>query len=232
MPSGFPRLRHLLAAIALASLCFSCRHRPPAGSPGTGWEVDCDLQVVSLPEELATPLAERLGDPQRVEAAFADLQKLIATKRAVLIGWPILTTKANQRAVVQQATEIRYWDEVPAKFRGPAPGQPKRPLPIWFETLNAGVFLVINSVTVTDDKTIQLSITAKDTRVLGWNEATLEKDSEHPKLTYQQPRSAPNGGDVSTTLRSGERKLIGTSNVQEPPGNVELFILRAEAQQK
>ncbi len=100
----------LIAALLFAIAGASC-DRSPLFEQDETWNVDCELQVVSMPEELALPLVSDLRNPRRSEGAFKDVQKLIAEKRAILIGWPILTTKSGQRAVVEQVDEFRYATE-------------------------------------------------------------------------------------------------------------------------
>ncbi len=225
-----------LAMLALAGLCASCRHTQPAAAAPSGFppgsQIECDLQVVSLPEALATPLAESLRDPQRVEGAFNELQKHIAAKRAILVGWPILTTKNGDRAVAQQDDELRFRKE----------GTP----PSGFETEKAGVSLMISPEIADDGEHAYIGIDARSVRMLEWTKVTSESDfftipdvpdqkdvseweTEHRRYTIDQPRLSKHEVKDTVIFRNGERKLIGVSKVPKPEGHVELFILHVEA---
>ena len=244
------KLHTTLAALLLASLCTSFAQQ------NISWNVELELQIVSMREELATPLVAELRDPQRVEAAFKRVQKLLAEKRATLVGWPILTTKNGLRAAFEQVDEIRYPTEFglggktttteitePPVTSGepgdnkPESTQPKKTTttlgasdggPTAFETRNVGVTFEAEPVVAPDGEMIELNVSAQHVQLLEWTKMSL---TNPPGVTVavMQPRFAANKTWTSMTFRNGERKLIGFFKVQQPTGNVELFILRVEA---
>jgi hypothetical protein len=77
----------------------------------TTGQVEFDLLVVQMPEATAMPLIPELRDKKRASKAAEKAIKLIAEKKATLIGWPVLATKSGQRAVVEQIDEFRYATE-------------------------------------------------------------------------------------------------------------------------
>ncbi|MBC7820679.1 MAG: hypothetical protein IAG10_27660, partial [Planctomycetaceae bacterium] len=72
------------------------------------WNIRIEMQVVAVPEELAVPLVAELMDEAKAEPAYAKIQELLAKGVATLLGWPMVTTKSGQRAVVEAIDEIRF----------------------------------------------------------------------------------------------------------------------------
>ncbi len=65
-----------------------------AGETDATWRAVIDLQVVSVPMGRALPLVSRLREPAKFDAAFADLQQMIARDEASLVGWPVTVMDA------------------------------------------------------------------------------------------------------------------------------------------
>ena len=63
------------------------------------------MQVVAIPEEVGIPLVAELMDEQRIDAAYARIQELLAKGTAQLLGWPIVTTHSGRRALVEATDE-------------------------------------------------------------------------------------------------------------------------------
>src|SRR5687768_5664891 len=93
-----------LAAVAVAALSVS------AQSPLTS-NVRVEVQMVSMPLEKGLPLLPNLRDPDSIEGAFSQIQKMIATGVATLIAWPAVATTPGQRAVTEDIEEVRYPSE-------------------------------------------------------------------------------------------------------------------------
>ncbi len=239
------KIHPILPALGLLVSCMSCE-RGLLTEQRSVWEVHLDLQVVSVPEELAMPLVDNLRDARRSEGAYKDVQKLLVEKRAILVGWPSVTTKSGQRAVVEQIEEIRYATEYQAAATAIAPSallvdqaaKPEsskpdavtfEPFPASFETRNSGVSFEVEPVVAADGEMIELSMVPQDVRLLGWSTATIEKNPPGMKLSVNQPRFQTNKLNTSMTFRNGERRLIGLFKVAEPAGHVEMFILRVDA---
>jgi hypothetical protein len=242
----------------LATLGISC-NRDGWSEEGETWNVDCDLQVVSLPQELALPFVSDLRNPRRSEGAFKDIQKLIAEKRAILVGWPFLTTKSGQRAVVEQIDEFRYANEYdipgsttttetpaaptgadllvdgkpdaePAKSKSTTIGRSEGG-PTAFETRNVGVTFEVEPVIAPDGESIDVNFVPQHVHFLKWERASVQIEPGS-KVTVDQPRFVTNKLTTSMTFRNGERKLVGLFKAIEPVGNMELFILRVDAQKQ
>lgn len=80
-------------------------------------QVTFDLLVVDLPQESAVALVPELRDHRHAAKAVQRLMKMIAEKKATLIGWPIITTKSGERASVEQINEFRYATQYDAPGR-------------------------------------------------------------------------------------------------------------------
>jgi hypothetical protein len=191
------------------------------------------MQIVSLPENLATPLAEGLRDSQRVESAFNDLQKLIAEKRAALVSWPILTTRSGKHAVFDQIEEFRYWGDS-REVQDIEPGLrflsvPRRSN---FSAQCVGVTFEFTPTITEDGQTIVIDATMKTARLRGWTSAWTELDWAAAAVPVGLPQFYVHEPVATTTFRSGERKLLGEFKSPEPAGDVELFIMRVEAMKK
>ena len=207
------------------------------------WNIQVEVQIVELPEDLARPLIPELLNEKTIEAANEKVQALIAGKKATLIGWPILTTKSGQRAVIEAIDEIRYVTEyepaneggggatIAEKMADKAEHKTDRseffPIPKAFEVRNAGVTLEVEPVLSPDASKIDLNLVPQYVKLAGYKRITVEKD--HVKLVVEQPEFHTTKVTTSLTLRNGQRKLLGVHKVTDPAGHVELFILKASA---
>ena len=206
------------------------------------WNIQIEVQIVELPEELARPLIPELLNEKTIEAANEKVQALLAAKKATLIGWPILTTKSGQRAVIEAIDEIRYVTEYesPAEYSGATVAEKMAekaehkaerteflPTPKSFEVRNAGVTLEVEPVLSPDASRIDLNLVPQYVKLAGYKKITVEKD--HAKLTVEQPEFHTTKVSTSLTLRNGQRKLLGVHKVSDPAGQVEFFILKASA---
>ena len=204
--------------------------------------IQIEVQIVVLPEELALPLIPELLDEKTIEAANAKVQALLAAKKAKLIGWPTLTTRNGQRAVTEAVDEIRFVAEYAPQNEviGPTLAdkaddktEPKTdraeffPTPQNFETRQMGVTLEVEPVLSPDGSKIDLNFAANDSKLLGYKKTTVEKPKSGETLVVEQPEFRSTKVTTSLTLRSDQRKLVGVYKVTDPPGHMELFILKA-----
>ena len=206
------------------------------------WNIQIEVQIVEMPEDLARPLIPELLNEKTIEAANEKVQALIAGKKATLIGWPILTTKSGQRAVIEAIDEIRYVtdyetpnegggatiaEKMADKAERKADGPEFFPIPKAFEVRNAGVTLEVEPVLSPDASKIDLNLVPQYVKLHGYKKITVEKGGA--KLVVEQPEFHTTKVTTSLTLRNGQRKLLGVHKVTDPAGHVELFILKASA---
>ncbi len=208
------------------------------------WNIRIEMQVVTVPEEIALPLAGELLDEKKIEPAYAKIQELLAKGTAKLVGWPIVTTRSGDKAIVEAIDEIRYATEYDPPTVSFTPGvktdetvkiEPKADVtlfdavPTTFETRNAGVTLEVEPVLSPDAKTIKLNLVPQHVRLKGFQKVTVEKPATGGKVVVEQPVFDTIRITSAFTLRNGQRVLMGAFRVSDPEKHMELFILKAEA---
>ncbi len=154
-----------------------------------------DVLIVSMPEDKFLTLLPDLLDKEKIEKAVPDLLDAVKRKEMILEGFPVITTKSGQRAVVETVKEVRYateeWptDETsaadtssgtdqsgsaspsPSPAATPAPSASPTPTPaaeIDFETRNAGVTLEVEPVLSADKEFIDLNLASQHVQFLGF----------------------------------------------------------------
>ncbi|RYD83850.1 MAG: hypothetical protein EOP84_07120 [Verrucomicrobiaceae bacterium] len=201
-----------------------------------------ELQVVAIPEAVAFPLVNDLKEEGKAEAAYQQIQKLLMEGTGKLIGWPNVTTRSGQRAVVEGISEIRF----ATQFEGGAAsiyltvpegqitkelkeirGIEMRGVPTSFDTRNIGVTLEVEPVCL-DGRTIDLNLVPQHVRLKSMNKVTLESGTTKEKMVVEQPEFDVKRIVTSLKVKSGERKLLGVFKTSEFPDHLELFILKAE----
>ena len=103
-----PRIPFAFVALLLLA---ACDKLPQSKRVQTTSEIEMDLLVVRLSDKRAMALIPQLRDRKRAADATKEVLKLVTDGEATLIGWPVLTTKSGQRAVVEQIDEFRYATE-------------------------------------------------------------------------------------------------------------------------
>ncbi len=208
------------------------------------WNIRVEMQVVAIPDEIAVPLVAEMMDEKKIEAAYVKIQDLLAHGMAKLIGWPFVTTRSGDRAVVEAVDEIRYATKYDPPTVSFAPGvnatdtvkiEPKvdvtvfEGIPAEFETRNTGVTLEVEPTLSPDAKTITVNLRPQHVRLKGYNKVSVEKPSTGEKVVVEQPEFDTMNVTTSLTLRNGQRMLMGVFRVSDPAKYLEFFILKAEA---
>ena len=208
------------------------------------WNVRIEVQMVAMPEALALPLIAEFADEKTVEAAYAFIQDRLKEGPARLVGWPIVTTKRSQRAVIEAIDEYRFASEFAppvVQFRpNVAPSDPPEPAPktdmsvlaatpVACETRNTGVIFEVEPVLSPDKTRIGLNLVPQHLRLKRLNKTTVENQGNGTKVIEEQPEFGTMKVATSITLRSGQRTLFGIFRAHEPAGHLKFFILKAEA---
>ncbi len=205
--------KRLLALCLAATVCFPLAAKPkpakspvPTASPKSSptpsptpepdpANIRIDVLIVSMPEEKFLTLLPDLLDKEKIEKAVPDLLDAVKRKEMILEGFPVVTTKSGQRAVVETVKEVRYateeWptDNTPATDTNsgtdqsgsaspspspaatPAPSASPLPTPaaeIDFETRNAGVTLEVEPTLSADKEFIDLNLASQHVQFLGF----------------------------------------------------------------
>lgn len=229
---------------ALFSLGMTCATGFAQEVAETKWNVQVEMQIVALPEDLAVPLVPEFLDEKKIDAAYAKLQTLIASGKATLVAWPILTTTSGQRAVIESIEEMRFASEfklpgvaaaAPADEPETGKAEPKPnattfdATPAAFETRNAGVTLEIEPVVSPDGRTIDVNLRPQHVRLHAYKKSTIELPRDGTKLVVEQPEFHTSKASTSLTLQNGQRKFLGAYKVADPAGHMEFFILKIGA---
>lgn len=209
-------------------------------------DVVADILIVSVPDTAAVGLIEGLKDPAKTEATARQIQSMVESKKARLVGWPNLQTRPGQRAVSENIQEVRYAIEFDRNAPAAQPGKddvkgeeaakaaeppgPAAPaavgvIPTAFETRNAGVTLEIETILDPTEKAIDAQLCAQHVQLLGWDPTTVE---ENGKTTTRLPQPRFHTNKVSTAIstESGRRHLIGVFRSGDNKDETELFLFR------
>lgn len=212
-----------------------------------------DLQIIALPTETAMSLIGPLRDPAQIDKTVTKLHEMIAAKKAVLVGWPMVITKSGNRAVTENIDEQRYATEyspatVPATDNpSTPPADPNKPeakpaapaketaktapLPdgpvtaTAFETRNVGVTLEIEPVLGPDGHLIDMQLAPQHVSLVRFEKTTTIAAGK--ECTVEQPLFHTNKVTTNITVRDGQSILLGTFQAGKPEGWMELFILKA-----
>ncbi|MDQ3621241.1 MAG: type II and III secretion system protein [Verrucomicrobiota bacterium] len=237
------RLFFFASLAASAPLVFGQQPPAPGVPAAASRDVRIELQIVSMPEHLAWPLVPALHDDKQIEKAYAQIQELIAGKKATLVAWPMLTTHSGQRAVTEQAVEIRYpteFGEYAIRQELPRELQQRKladeveskgnvGVPNAWDTRNAGVKLEVDPVVSPDGQLIQLYVAHQHVRLLGYKKVTIEDAEKKTRVSVEQPEFHTTKVTTSLDVRNGQRVLLGLYKTKQPDDHVELFILKASA---
>lgn len=231
----------VLLAVSGAALSAEPEHAQPAtDSPN----IRIELQVVAIPEQIGIQLATEMKSKDKIEAAHARIQQMLAKGTAKLIGWPIVTTRSGMRAVIEDIKEIRYATEYHPPTVSINPNTPVEPaikvaptvdvvtfegVPSAFETRNTGVTLEVEPVLKEDGKAIDLNIVPQHVRLEGFHKITIEGAARKGKVIVEQPEFKTNKVTTTVTMQSGQRILMGVYPTEDPPKHLEFFILKVEA---
>jgi hypothetical protein len=199
------------------------------------WNIRTDVLMVAVPQDRAIQLLVELqtDDDREVEAAFAQIQELIAKKAATLIAWPSLVTLDGQRAVVETIVEKRY----PSEFSPPVSpsvtgsnlvDQVNSALPESFETRNSGTTLEVSATVMDEGKRIHVDIVPQRVALIGWKNYKVGK-KDVGLVDIDQPEFATEKVTTSLILRNGARSLIAVHRLESPADHIEFFILHAQA---
>lgn len=236
-------MRYTLSVLFALSFALASTHGAEPEDTYSSTNIRLELQVVAIPEKIAIPLVMQMKDKEKIEAANAKIQQMVVKGTAKLIGWPILTTRSGQRSIYDAIKEIRYATEYHPPTVGVAPNTPTdepvavKPtvdvttfdgVPAAFETRNVGVSFEVEAALSPDLKKIDLNIVPQTVRLEGYHKVTIEGAARKGKVVVEQPQFDVHRTSTSLTMRNGERMLLGVYRTDDPPGHLELFILKAE----
>lgn len=223
------------------------------------WNVRVDVQIVELPEARALELVPglRSDDAQKVAAALAQLQQMIAAKEATLIGWPEVICIDGDRTVAETIEEQRYPVEfdplgasapetsvAPATNETPSTPAPEATpklegalvdadvttaMPNMWESRNVGVTLEAEAKVLDEGRRLLVNVVPQHVRNLGFEPFDAGLDAAGRQLYVQQPKFATTKIQTSLSVRNDQHVLLNMHKIEGDEAKVELFILHAVA---
>ena len=213
---------------------FKAVNLPPASAPPPEhrWLTRTEVLFVALPTEKALAWLPDLRDESKVDATYGQLIAAIERKEARLIGDPVVYTPSDQKATTEAIFEKIY----PTQYEVPSapqnPGASAVPatahydsVPTAFEKRNAGVTVEVEPK-VRDERgqRVQVLMSAQHVEYDGMDAFQFQRG---PDVTgkIEQPRFFTNKESFETTIRSGQRVLIGAHKSQHTD-EIELHVLQ------
>lgn len=221
------------------------------------WNIKAELLITRMPESRAMKFRRELVRPEFAKAAQDELLRLIETKEADLVDWPIIQTSSGARASTSNARRHSY----PIEFTRPnvistpypsgaetveLPTAPsiKKPLtnaddatkrvasmlagvPSSFEARDAGVSMEMEATVSDDGKRIQVNASPKHVVLKGYRSVKIE--SEGHTVVVEQPEFEIFERTGQMQVISGESILWSFQKLKEPANTVELSVLTVTA---
>jgi hypothetical protein len=234
---------YILAALTLvASALFGEEPKAPVAvllgmPPQAPVMVRVDVEMVAVPFDKGLELLPNLRDPGSIDGAISQIQKLIASGGAMLIGWPEVITHSGQRAVAEDIQEVRYAsgfasekttssDKVVTETT--APQHFGAPVPTGIETRNVGITLEVEPVVGPDGSTIDLNLVPQYVRLIDMQVVAVGANRNGREWRIEQPRFYTAKTTTSVMLKSGQRMLLAQFRGLDGNDKILFFILRAE----
>ncbi|HEY2344151.1 MAG TPA: hypothetical protein VGH90_14000, partial [Chthoniobacteraceae bacterium] len=197
--------------------------RPPL--PRT-WMVSAECQMVIVPQKAMLSLVAEFRDEGKSEAAWAEVQKLVATGEATLAGELTPRGVHGQTLVSESAEEVRY----PIEYESPKlpdkiPEQDAiatlkawpavQATPKTFQTRKAGEKVELYVSVEDDGKWLNAEVQAEHVRLLRWKDLAAGELANGDHLAVQQPEFHTMDDALNLRLKNGEKSLIGVHKVPE-----------------
>lgn len=197
--------------------------------------------MVRIPQVSALALLPRLRDPNQCAAAEGELQKMVETKKAHLLGWPELTVVDRQRGFAESLQEYRYpTSDVLASevttLSGRPPSRPEQraaaawkaagfAIPDAMETRYAGASLSVTCGIApgTRSTTVEARVTSVELpRFIRFGFTPKGVDL---KTGIPQPVFATHNISATLSLEDRERRLLYVGTDSEHPEEVVIFTM-------
>lgn len=195
--------------------------------------------MVAMPQEKALALLPDLRDSAKIEAAVAQILKLIDLKEATLTGYPVVHTLDGERGVAESIIEKKY----PTEFEPPTTPQnvgataalppanavSDMAMPTAFEVRNLGVSLEVQAHVSAMGDWIRIDTVPQRTALLGFDAYDAMKTASGKIVKIDQPLFATTKTNASLKLRNGQRCLLAVHKLHQPEHQMEIFIIQAIA---
>ena len=222
---------------------------PATPAEPTTETIAVEVQCVTLPRKLATPIIRKLRSP-KVEnhtQAMGELDALLDQDKAKLLGWPNLTAHSGEKATWDHVEELRYatqWEpgmsEVSlqendgnvARVEREVAGLEASPVASAFDTRNVGLSLNVTPEIQQGGQGVTVHFDLQHVRLKAIDRVILEQTDTAAKRTrktiHEQPRFLTMKIVSNVTMPSGDHCLIGNFPSPEGEDEIELFIMSTE----
>jgi hypothetical protein len=232
-----------------AAILLSLAFWPPAARAGdlanggkqtTAWKVFAECRMATLPQKAAISLIEEFAEPEKVNDAWDQLERLLEGGQATLEA-DLIVQGAEEKSLVSKCVEeLKY----PSEYNPPqipqhlslkaAPEALKMwPLigatPTAFATRNAGERIEFKARVLDDGAWIAISVQAIHSRLREQAKFDFAELPGGEKLSIHQPQFNVLESKSSFRLRNGEKILLGVHKLTSPEKTFELFVLQVKA---
>jgi hypothetical protein len=226
-----------VAALMAMLTCITATAQSPFDSEAQSqWTITSECQMVVLPQKAALNLLPALMDDERIDTAFATIQKMIESGEAELAANLIARSGNDGEAVAESLEETKYGSH----FDPPSVPDSTDPavLKMWpiigvtptnFETRNVGTTFKADVSVRSEGRFVSMEFELRHVRFLKWTKIDVGKLSSGEHLFIEQPNFHTMHNSSAIMLRNGQRVLLGTHKIPDRPDKIELFLVRVEA---
>ena len=191
--------------------------------------------MAALPQDKCLALLPDLRDSRKIDSAVTQILASIARKEAILTGYPLVQTIDGKSGASETALEKRY----PSEFSPPAipqtfdfPGSftfKASPTPTAFDVRPLGPRLDVTPTVSKTGDSIRLQLVAERSDLLETAHVNVETWLWWRRAEIAVPQFLESKDTIVTSVKNGERVLIGVHPLLKPAGDIEVFILQAVA---
>ena len=226
-------MKFVPAVLMLVFASAAAAQEPPSPQD---WKIYVELKVFAASARKMNPLVAELRDESKVNDAAGQLEKMVESGEAELVGTIASQTIENQKISAFQGEQIRY----PIQFEAPyaiegKDAQTKNPKEhprdiaypgTTFETRNVGIALELNANVSADGKRFVVSASPTRTWFLRWDEFENGRLANNDKIIGKQPRFGSVEASSTIAMSNQERVLLGVHAVPGSPDKMEVMLLR------
>ncbi len=236
-PSGAVALALLLAWAAMSRAVDAPGDRKPAGE----WKVFAECRMATLPQKAAMVLIEEFESPEKADAAWSHLDRMLEDGEATLEADLIVQGSEEKSLVSQSLEELKYATEFePPRLPQRLSSAEEAPeaLKVWpvigatptaFGMRTVGETLDLKAQVLYGGAWISVSVNAMHSRLREQAKFDFAELPGGQRLKMPYPQFSHMQSHSSFRLKNGERILLGAHKLANPAKTFELFVLQVKA---
>jgi hypothetical protein len=215
------------------------------GKPESHWKLFAECRMATVPQKSALALIAEFGEPERVNAAWDHLERMLEAGEATLEADLIVQGGEEKPLVSESVAEMRYATEyeppqIPQRLSAKAAPEALKAWPLIGtvptafearEARNVGERFEFTARVLEGGEWISVSVEAMHSRFEKWAKFDFAELPGGEKLAISQPQFSQFKNRSSFRLRNGEKILIGVHKLERPEKTFELFVLQVKARQ-